>query len=257
MKTVTIGRAADNDTVIDDKNVSRKHLQITFDGTTFRAVDLNSTNGTFVNGKKIEGETILLPSDKVQIGTATLPWKSYFPEYKPVAINKSQKNNSWIWIASAGAAVLLKLLLAAIFLYFNGQKEEKPAKPQSFVVKMVEKNGVRYVPVKINGQELDFMFDTGASSICISTLEALVLIKNGTLTKDDIIGNEQFLDASGNVSDGTKINLTSVQIGDSIIHNIEATIIENPRAECLLGQTVLSHFGKYTIDNENNEIIFE
>jgi pSer/pThr/pTyr-binding forkhead associated (FHA) protein len=41
MKTVTIGRAADNDTVIDDKNVSRKHLQITFDGTTFRAVDEN------------------------------------------------------------------------------------------------------------------------------------------------------------------------------------------------------------------------
>jgi pSer/pThr/pTyr-binding forkhead associated (FHA) protein len=91
MKTVTIGRAADNGTVINDKNVSRKHLQITFDGTIFRAVDLNSTNGIFVNGKKIKGETVLLPSDKVQIGTVTLPWKSYFPEYKPVAINKSKK----------------------------------------------------------------------------------------------------------------------------------------------------------------------
>ena len=59
------------------------------------------------------------------------------------------------------------------------------------------------------------------------------------------------------ISVGARINLKTVQIGNKIIENVEATIIENPRAECLLGQTVLSRFGQYTIDNVNNEIIFK
>ena len=53
---------------------------------------------------------------------------------------------------------------------------------------MVEDKGVRYVPMKINGQELNFVFDTGASSICISTLEAAILVKNGLLSEDNFIG---------------------------------------------------------------------
>lgn len=61
---------------------------------------------------------------------------------------------------------------------------------------MQEEKGVLYIPIKINGQELNFVFDTGASSICISTLEAMVLIKNGLLTEDDIIGQEGFMDAT-------------------------------------------------------------
>jgi len=67
----------------------------------------------------------------------------------------------------------------------------------------------------------------------------------------------EYVDANGGFSVGTVINLKTVQIGNKELNNVEATIIENPRAECLLGQTVLSRFGKYTIDNQNNEIIFE
>jgi predicted aspartyl protease len=48
-----------------------------------------------------------------------------------------------------------------------------------------------------------------------------------------------------------------VKIGDRELNNVEATIIENPGAECLLGQTVLSRFGTYKIDNAKKEIIFE
>jgi aspartyl protease family protein len=122
---------------------------------------------------------------------------------------------------------------------------------------MHEENGVRYIPMKVNGQELNFVFDTGASSICISTLEATVLAKNGLLTKGDIIGQEEFQDATGGISIGMKINLKKVEIGGKEVHNVEATIIESEEAKCLLGQSVLSRFGKYTIDNQNNEIIFE
>ncbi|GHT62726.1 hypothetical protein AGMMS50239_16850 [Bacteroidia bacterium] len=84
-----------------------------------------------------------------------------------------------------------------------------------------------------------------------------MLYKKGVFSESDIVDYEKFITASGTISVGAKIILKTVQIGERELTDIEATIIENPRAECLLGQTVLSRFGKYTIDNQNNKIIFE
>jgi aspartyl protease family protein len=81
--------------------------------------------------------------------------------------------------------------------------------------------------------------------------------KKGVFSEKDIIDYEQFVATSGEISVGAKIILKTVKIGGKELNGIEATIVENPRAECLLGQTVLSKLGKYTIDNQNNEIIFE
>ena len=52
---LTIGRDEDNDVVLDDQKVSRHHARIEIDGLSYRIVDLNSTNGTFV------GDAQLLP----------------------------------------------------------------------------------------------------------------------------------------------------------------------------------------------------
>ncbi|MDR1813337.1 MAG: FHA domain-containing protein [Tannerella sp.] len=244
MKIITIGRDTDNDIQVSDSKASRHHVQIISNGGEFRIVDLNSSNGTFVNNFKINHETVLQANDIVRVGNTVLPWQTYFRDGK--------KPNSRLWIATA-AAVVLALIIGIYFL----SKQSADKTPDKQIVKMHEKNGVRCIPVKINGQELDFVFDTGAGSICISTLEALVLVKNGTLVENDVIGSDPFMDASGNVSVGTRINLKTVQIGDRTLRNIEATVIENPNAVCLLGQTVLSRFGKYTIDNQRGEIIFE
>src|SRR5579863_4120906 len=50
---VTIGREPNNDIVIDHPAVSRHHCRIILQGDTYFTEDLNSTNGTLVNGKKI------------------------------------------------------------------------------------------------------------------------------------------------------------------------------------------------------------
>ena len=125
------------------------------------------------------------------------------------------------------------------------------------VIPMEIQNGVRYVWIEINGIKLRFIFDTGASSICISLAEALVLHRQGLLQEEDFIGLESFQDATGQTSEGAKINLRTVKIGNIILENIEATIIDNVDAPLLLGQTVFERFGKIEIDNENNEIIFK
>jgi len=125
------------------------------------------------------------------------------------------------------------------------------------VVKMQNDNGVYYVPCKINGTEMRFIFDTGASDITMSATEAMFLYKQGKLSQDDIIGTQQYQIADGSIHDGSVVQLSSVEIGNRKLTNVRASIVDNMEAPLLLGQSALSKFGKISIDYNHNEITFE
>lgn len=118
-------------------------------------------------------------------------------------------------------------------------------------------NGVYYVPCVINGTNMEFIFDTGASDIVMSLTEALFLYKQGKLSDDDIVEDVVFQIADGSIGEGTVVNLKTVTIGDKTLHNVRATIISNMEAPLLLGQSALSRFGRLSIDYHKNEITFE
>jgi pSer/pThr/pTyr-binding forkhead associated (FHA) protein len=63
-----IGRDPNSDIVIDDIEVSRKHLTITRVGKTFKIEDKNSTNGTFLNGKKLKKPADIKNGDLISLG---------------------------------------------------------------------------------------------------------------------------------------------------------------------------------------------
>jgi DNA-binding response OmpR family regulator len=63
----TLGRWADNDITIDDRWVSRHHAQIRRQGESYVVEDLDSKNGTFVNGQRIAGPTPLADGDELQV----------------------------------------------------------------------------------------------------------------------------------------------------------------------------------------------
>ncbi|MFN2137981.1 MAG: FHA domain-containing protein [Candidatus Promineifilaceae bacterium] len=65
---VTIGRDPANDVVLDSPSISRYHAQIERVGQRYRVRDLRSSNGTFVNDERIEGEVWLRPDDAIRIG---------------------------------------------------------------------------------------------------------------------------------------------------------------------------------------------
>lgn len=129
--------------------------------------------------------------------------------------------------------------------------------PGPNIIDMTPMGGVYKIPVKINGSQMDFIFDTGASSISISELEALYLLKAGKLKEEDILGSVQFKDATGRISEGTTINLKSVVIGNREIINVKANVVHNLEAPLLLGQSALAQFGKVTIDYKQNKLSFE
>ena len=65
---VTIGRVQVNDIVLPKGNVSKRHARIVLKDGKFIIVDLKSTNGTYVNGRKITSPLVVKDSDKIYIG---------------------------------------------------------------------------------------------------------------------------------------------------------------------------------------------
>ncbi|GEM_PF-337865 len=66
--TLTIGRSADSDILLDDITVSRHHAVIKKINDHFELEDLNSLNGTYLNGEIINNSVNLKYGDKIQIG---------------------------------------------------------------------------------------------------------------------------------------------------------------------------------------------
>ena len=67
---VTLGRSPTNNIFVRDRNVSRVHAQVTVEKGECLITDLQSTNGTFVGGRKISEEA-LQPGDEVRLGLTT------------------------------------------------------------------------------------------------------------------------------------------------------------------------------------------
>lgn len=141
-------------------------------------------------------------------------------------------------------------------VYSNTQKVIKPNASLT-QIKMTEIGGVYHLPVKINGSEMFFILDTGASSISISMAEALFLVKNYKLLKEDLKGTAEFTDATGSISEGRIINLKEVVIGDIVLQNVEASVVNNLEAPLLLGQSALTKLLKFEIDYENEMLIIK
>ena len=82
------------------------------------------------------------------------------------------------------------------------------------------------------------------------------MARQGHITQDDVVGQQQFKDATGDISVGTVIRLRTVEIGGIMLHNVEASVVDNISAPLLLGQTALSKFGKISIDYNEGYIEF-
>ena len=77
-EVTTLGRDITNDIVLNDRETSRHHLRLMRSGDTMTIEDLGSTNGTFVNGKRLSGVTPLQNGDMIGLGeTVTLALEFY------------------------------------------------------------------------------------------------------------------------------------------------------------------------------------
>lgn len=120
----TIGKSPENQIVLNYDDVSRKHAMIYKDSTGSIIIeDLNSTNGTYVNGIKVTSKK-LVAGDKVTI-TRNYPieWQSLFGgNVGPSPREKSSMGN---WLKIAAAVVLVALIGGGVYVLYDHLKKDQ------------------------------------------------------------------------------------------------------------------------------------
>ena len=139
---------------------------------------------------------------------------------------------------------LLFLLIVILFFVSNvtlGQHK----------ISLKEKNGVLYLPCKINGMQLDYVFDTGASIVTINDSIYRLMQSNELISLDDSIGIEKYQDASGDIIECVTFNIKKIEIGGIVLENIKGGVVPNNNKSFLLGQSALKSIGSYNLDIKN------
>ena len=102
--TFFIGRSQNNNLVLDDRSVSRKHAVLNFIDGQFNLSDLNSFKGTVVNGEKIK-EAVIKNGDKIRIGEIQLEFLE--GEVSTTAPVKHGRRIYWVIAAAIAVFVIV------------------------------------------------------------------------------------------------------------------------------------------------------
>lgn len=133
----------------------------------------------------------------------------------------------------------------------------EPVKYNTEIVEVpfTKESGVTMVRCSINGLPLHFVFDTGAADVTMSMVEANFMLKNDYIQPADIVGSARYMDANGDITEGTIVNLRTVNFGGLELNNVRASVVRNQKAPLLLGQSVLGRLGKIEIDNPGMKLV--
>jgi hypothetical protein len=86
-----LGRAPDNDLVIDHVSVSLHHCEVALDGSDLTVRDLKSTNGTYLDGEAVDGTLRTTSARRLRLGTVDLQVeysdaRIFIPEFKSTSL---------------------------------------------------------------------------------------------------------------------------------------------------------------------------
>jgi clan AA aspartic protease (TIGR02281 family) len=98
----------------------------------------------------------------------------------------------------------------------------------------------------IGGVERYFLFDTGASDLIIDRETERELLLNGAIKKDDYRGTTKYALANKDEVKAQIIILDNVKIGDFVVNNVRAAVIEDGSLLC--GKSLIDKFSKYEIN---------
>jgi len=118
------------------------------------------------------------------------------------------------------------------------------------VIQMVEDKGVYKIPCEINGLKVKMVFDTGAAAVSISQTLAEMMLDNNYISLSDFTGKSKSLTADGRIIDHTELMLHTLKVGDIIVKDVIAVVINGQDTPLLLGQTAIQKFGEVSIKGD-------
>jgi len=127
----------------------------------------------------------------------------------------------------------------------------------SIAVPLRQEGGTLLVPVTINGQlTLDFTVDSGASDVTIPADVVLTLVRSGTLTEADFLGTQTYRLADGSIIPSINFRIKFLKVGDRVLENVTGGVAP-VQGSLLLGQSFLSRFKSWSIDNQRQVLVLE
>jgi len=158
---LTLGRAHENDVVLDDPQVSRHHAQVIRQGDQIIVEDLGSTNGTLVNGRRIVGPHVLQPTETIAVGASVFsvegfpapdtvgmrpyreaPPRPVVPAARPplpeTSTEREAEGTPWLAIGWVGGLLIVVVLILALagltaWLLTRDRVQITPTTPSVFI----------------------------------------------------------------------------------------------------------------------------
>src|SRR5271165_2134524 len=116
-------------------------------------------------------------------------------------------------------------------------------------------NGIFAVPVVINGAiSIPFVLDSGAADVQLPADVVLTLVRSGTLSEGDFIGESSYILANGSTLRSARFNIRELRVGDHVVRNVAASV-GSVSSDALLGQSFLSRLPSWTLDNRRHVLV--
>lgn len=115
-------------------------------------------------------------------------------------------------------------------------------------IQLIKQGGIFTVPVLINGIiPLYFTVDSGAADVSIPVDVFLTLVRTGTISDDDFLGDQTYVLADGSRVKSKTFRIRKLKVGDRVVENVKGSIA-GVNGTLLLGQSFLSRFKSVKFD---------
>lgn len=138
----------------------------------------------------------------------------------------------------------------------NKGKSKSIHSKKTGVVKLIKNGGVYLVNLKIGGEAMTAILDSGASVVSISKKLEKELLSKKIITKHDYISPAKYRIANGKILTAQRCVLPSVSVGGLKMKNIVCSIVDDATT-ILLGKSFLDQFARWSIDNNKQTLTLE
>jgi hypothetical protein len=101
----------------------------------------------------------------------------------------------------------------------------------------------------VNGITMTFDYDKTEKNLFISPEEAMRLLREGVIDKNDFKGDVTKIIGEGTIANKAVFNIKEMRIGKNTVKDLEATVNNKIKATLIFGEGILSKFGEFTIDD--------
>lgn len=183
----SIGRAEESYILLSDSSISRNHARIVNMNATYAVTDLDSSNGTFVNNRRIKGNCNLNPGDLVRFGNISfvfVPASQHVDTIAYANVGQKRNDNRAIYIA---LLVVTLLIITFTVLFFFGKKDKATNHAQKPAEMQQENNSEANYQARVN--EADKLFKNHHYDAALNLVKDLQKERTGDAAVSELRSN--------------------------------------------------------------------